>query len=586
MKKRWMCVALAGVMAGSALAMTACGETKSENELWITFFNGGYGTEWATQLAEKYMAEHEGVVVRTYPDTQLINAVGNMMENGTDYDIIFCHDIPWEDYVQPGWIYCLDELYESEVAPGVTFADRIWDQTVLDSCSYEGADGKQHYYKVPWTIGTAGIAYNLTVMDRVDEWLATSNGQTYLASVNGGGDTARRWNHTPPATYYDLWQYCMDISAAQLPVVEGDRDSGTIYPFTWSCVAEEWQWDYVVFDWWGQLAGPESVDTFKNFGNVDENYELDWDTADNPVMEVYDPDRYAVTKNEDGTVNEEASDHIGFGEFKDAYTLWYNLVVENAGWTNPSSRNYSKFENEQAFASGYAAMTPAACWIENESKMYLERYGQTISLMPTPVASNVKVDADGNVIWPNETGTAARTIDAIRADEDSEHVIEVDGIEYDRVSFTSSFGDSVMIPASSSNKELAMDFLRFMQEEENAQLFTKLSGGTVLPYKYEYWNSFVDENGVDQASDWQKAIFEIDRNSTKFNNYTQHPMMRQTTLRGSAVMTTIWPNNTYYYTLAWRAPNDAQYTPERLMDNIYNGTGGIKAMWQTYLREM
>lgn len=584
MKKRWVCVALAGAMAGSTLAMAGCGETKNENELWITFFKGGYGTEWATELAAKFEEENEGVTVRVDPDSQLIDAVPNMMENGTKYDLIFCHDVAWEDFVQPGEIYCLDELYATEVSDGVTFADRIWDETVLDSCTYLGPDGEEHYYKVPWTIGTAGIAYNVTVMDRIDAWFATTDGQSYLSTATGGEDTSRRWNKTPPATYYDLWQYCNDIVAAQLPVVEGDRDSGIVYPFTWSGPAEEWQWDYVVFDWWGQLAGPETVDTFKNLGNVTEDLKLDWSETDEPVMEVYDPDKYAVVRNADGTVNEAETTHIGFGEFKEAYRLWYNIVALNKTWSDEKVSSYSKFENEQAFASGYAAMTPAACWIENESKMYLERSGQTVSIMPTPVVSEVKLDANGEVIWPDETTQAAKTLDAIRATDASEHTVTVDDKTYDRVSFTSSFGDSVMIPEKATNKELAVKFILFMQEEENAQLFTKLSGGTILPYKYDYASSFVDENGVDQATLWQKAIFEIDQNSTKFNNYTQHPMIRQTTLRGSARMTTIWPKNNYYYAKAWADP--ASYAPDALMDTIYSGEGGITTMWATYLREM
>lgn len=581
MKRKAFCVALAGVLAVSVAGMVACGDKKGENELWITYFKGGYGSDWADELAKKFEAENEGVTVKLNPDTQLINAVPNMMKNGTDYDLIFCHDIAWEDFVQPGQIYCLDELYATEVSSGVTFADRIWNEDVLDSCRYPGSDGQEHYYKVPWTIGTAGIAYNVTVMDRIDEWLASSDGQTYLATKEGGGDVSRRWERVAPVTYYDLWQYCVDITTARLRSTEGDRDSATIVPFTWSGLAEEWQWDYVVFDWWGQLAGAETMNTFKNFGNVTEDFRIDWDTYTDPSYEVFNPDRYAVVRNQDGTVNKEQSDYIGWAEFKEAYSLWYNLVALNKDWSDSKISSYSKFENEQAFANGLAAMTPAACWIEYESKTYLEASGQTVSIMATPTISEVKLDSEGKVILPYETTTAAKTIDAIRATSDSEHVLEVDGKRYERVSFTSSFGDSVMIPASATNKELAVKFLLFMQEEENAQLFTRLSGGTILPYQYDYASSFV-VNGVDTASLWQKAIFEIDQNSTKFNNYTKHPMMRSTDLKGTAVMTTIWPANKYYYLKAYQSPSS--YTPELLLSDLYQNS--VVKMWATYKKDL
>ncbi len=573
-----MAIALAGLLCASAAGLAACGEKKTDNELWITYFKGGYGSEWVEQLARKFEAENEGVTVRTDGDTQLIDSVANMMQNGTDYDLIFCHDITWEDFVAPGWICNLDELYATEVSPGVTFADRIWDEDVLASASYNG-----HYYKVPWTIGTAGIAYNLTVMDRIDNWFKTEKGKTYLTSAEGGGDANRSWKRTAPADYYALLQYCNDIVAANLSVDPDEPTSEKITPFTWSGVSEEWQWDYVLFDWWGQLAGPETMNSFKNFGNVDEHFNLDVSKQNDPNPDVYDPSKFAVVRNSDGTVNREESTYIGWGEFQQAYQLWYDLVVANKSWSSSKVSSMSKFENEQAFAGGYAAMTPAACWIEYESKIYLEASGQEVSIMPTPIISEVKLDADGKVL-PKGTQNAALTLDAIRADAGvTEKTVTVDGKKYDRVSFTSSFGDSALIPAASSGKDLAIKFLLFMQEEENAKLFTKLSGGTVLPYKYEYWNAFV-ENGVDKATAWQKSIFEIDRNSTKFNNYTQHPMMRNTDLRGTARMTTIWPTNEYYYLKAWQANTSDEYKPATLIPHIYNDV--IVKRWNVYKQDL
>lgn len=581
--KKLATVALAAAMCVTGMGFAACGAKKAENELWITYFKGGYGSEWVEQLARKFEAENEGIVVKTDGDTQLINAVGNMMENGTKYDLIFCHDITWEDYVAPGQIHCLDNLYNTEVdSNGTKFADRIWDEDVLASSRYPDKDGNYHYYKVPWTIGTAGIAYNLSVMDRIDEWLAGAKGQQYLATEAGGGDTARRWGRKAPVDYYDLLQYCVDISTANIDVNPKVAKEGKITPFTWSGLSEEWQWDYVMFDWWGQLAGPETMNTFKNFGNVKDDFTLDVSKQGNPDMQVYNPEKFAVVRNTDGTVNKTESTYVGWAEYKQAYQLWYDLVVGHKSWSTDKVASLSKFDNEQAFASGKSAMTPAACWIEYESKTYLDRYKQEISIMPTPVISEVKMSADGKVLAKDATD-AAYVLDAIRADAGAtEKVVEVDGKKYNRVSFTSSFGDGAMIPEKATNKELAEKFLLFMQRDENAKLFTKLSGGTVLPYKYNYWEAFI-EDGVDKASSWQKSIFEINRNSTKFNNYTQHPMMRKTGLRGTARMTTMWPENDYYYYKAWGEPSNASYSPATLFTTIY---GNIQSRWNVYKQDL
>ena len=147
MKKRLWATALAATLCASAFGLAACGSNKGENELWITYFKGGYGSEWVEQLARKFEEENEGVTVRTDADTQLIDAVPNMMENGTDYDLIFCHDIAWEDFVAPGQIYCLDDLYKTVVDDsGTTFEQRIWDEDVLASCRYPDRNGETHYY--------------------------------------------------------------------------------------------------------------------------------------------------------------------------------------------------------------------------------------------------------------------------------------------------------------------------------------------------------------------------------------------------------------------------------------------------------
>ncbi|MDE6398955.1 MAG: hypothetical protein K2L51_06510 [Clostridiales bacterium] len=113
-----ICLLCATVLSASVFGLAGCGTKKGENELWITFFSGGYGNEWANQLAAKFEQENEGVTVKVTPDSQLINAVPNMLENGSKYDLIFCHDIAWEDYVYSGDIYCLDELYASDVGGG------------------------------------------------------------------------------------------------------------------------------------------------------------------------------------------------------------------------------------------------------------------------------------------------------------------------------------------------------------------------------------------------------------------------------------------------------------------------------------
>ncbi len=573
-------VLAAAVLTAVMFCFAACGSSRGENELWITYYSGGYGDSWIEELGAKYESE-TGIKVIANRDTQLIDAVGNMLENGSDFDLIFCHDVAWESYANRGYIYRLDDMYNS-VNPYTdeVYGDNMWSEDVVASAQYPDADGNMHYYKVPWTVGTAGIAYNLTVMDRVDEWLASADGQAYLATENGhittdAADVTRRWERTAPVTYYELIQYCYDVDAAALKADPTDPTSPTVTPFTWSGGGEQWQWDYPLFDWWIQLAGPDTMNVFKNFGNVDENGQLDWNAYKTPDRSVYDPNKSARDNN-----------GVGWLEFEQAYALWYNLVAENPDWTIENVGDLSKGQNESAFANGRGAMTPAANWVAKESESMLEASGNEISIMATPIVSEVKMSEDYSTLYlPNDSeyALASVTLDAIQYSEgdNASKTIAIGNKTYNRVSFTSSFGDSTLIPANAAEPELAVDFLRFMQREDNAQLFTRETNGILLPFDYDYASSFsaVDET----ASDWAASIFEINQNSTKFNNYTQHPMMRNTSLRGTSRMTTIWYINQYYYTLAYLNPTADSYKPDKLFDDMYSDIG---SSWNSYLSQI
>lgn len=579
--RKVLCVLTAALLAAAAVLFAACGSSRGENELRIVYYSGGYGESWIQSLADKYMEENEGVTVIANPDTQLIDSVGTLLENRPeDFDLIFCHDVAWESYANRGYIYRLDDMYSS-VNPytGEVYGENMWSDDVAASAQYPDADGNMHYYKVPWTVGTAGIAYNLTVMDRVDQWLASADGQAYLATGNGhitteNADLARRWNRTAPVSYYDLIQYCYDVAAANLPVDASDPTSGTITPFTWSGGGEQWQWDYPLFDWWIQLAGPDTMNTFKNFNDVMENGQLDWNDYKNPDVNVFNPNDPAK------------GDNVGWQEFKEAYALWYNLVAQNSAWTISGVADLSKGQNESAFANGRAAMTPAANWVAKESESMLAASGQEIDIMATPVVSDVKMSSDYTTLYlPNsaEYDTASVTLDAVRYNEangdDAGKTIEINGKTYNRVSFTSSFGDSALIPAGAVEAELAVDFLRFMQREDNAQLFTRETNGILLPFDYDYSASY--SAAGETASAWAESIFEINENSTKFNNYTQHPMMRNTALRGTARMTTVWYNNLYYYINAYQQPGS--YEPNDLFGSIW---GDVNESWATYRNQI
>ena len=58
-------------------------------------------------------------------------------------------------------------------------------------------------------------------------------------------------------------------------------------------------------------------------------------------------------------------------------------------------------------------------------------------------------------------------------------------------------------------------------------------------------------------------------------------MMRKTSLRGSARMTTVWPENKYYYLQAWQSPEKNE--PQTLIEALYST---VDSKWNVFMKEL
>ena len=92
------------------------------------------------------------------------------------------------------------------------------------------------YYKVPWTNGAGGIIYNAK-MFREQGWEV-------------------------PETYEELMTLSDHIFDSKIKVNPKDMkpNAPTIKPFVWS--SETYYWDYLVFDWWAQIAGVDKINAY------------------------------------------------------------------------------------------------------------------------------------------------------------------------------------------------------------------------------------------------------------------------------------------------------------------------------------
>ena len=426
MKKRVSVIcALAFVFALFCGTAVGC-KAKETHQLKLSFFNGGYGSAWAYAMAAKY-EEETGIVITVDASETLQADVPNMLDNGTDSDIIMSHGISWELPALQGKIEPLDDLYAMGCDDG-TVEDRVVTE-LLNDCKLK-FDGK--YYKLPWTNGVGGLVYNKKLFDK-----------------NG-------WK--VPETYEDLVELCETIEKAGVVANPNApaQNRRTVKPFAWS--SETYYWDYLVFDWWAQLQGIDGIEEIKKLGSSN----------------VFDPQ--------------------GSYKFPEALKLWTDLiqphkvdgVMRDYCIDGSSGRDYMAAQTD--FINGYAAMMPNAQWFESEMRDNIDPEICEVIMMPAPTVPNAKKDDDGNVI---------------------------------RVNYQVGGGDSIIIPASAPNKAEAKKFLAFMMREDNAKLFTERTLGVMLGVKYDNLDGIADR----YLTSFAHSVFEINKNSQKFNLYSQNNMV-------------------------------------------------------------
>lgn len=311
------------VLGGALVSCGGGGNTTSGDELRICVYDGGYGTEWLDQMAADYTAK-TGITVVTDVDSTILDRIEDQLENVSDYDIYMSHDINWQNFAARGLLANLDDLYTRNVEgyENTTFLDRVIDGAVEYSKT-AGEDGTEHFYKVCYTQGAGGFIYN---MDMFEE---------------------NNW--TVPTTYDELVALCNTINNAQI-LIEGTRN--TVKPIAWSGADRQYYWDYIVFEWWAQLAGETKIETFKQFASP----------------EVYNPDG-------------------NYKEFIEAYEMWYDLIALTPANSTADSYSQKLISAQSQFANGEVAMIPYAQWAKKEIKNAIGKdLDFDIAMMQTPKA--------------------------------------------------------------------------------------------------------------------------------------------------------------------------------------------------------
>ncbi len=316
----------------SSGASSASRSSNSDNEIWVSVYDGGYGLDWIKDVGDAFTAK-TGIKVHADGDTALLDRLENSLKNGGDYDIYMSHGINWQSYAASGYLAKLDDVYSSTVEGfDGTFKDRLPNGAEALSKIQGKGDVEEHYYKVCYTQGAGGFIYNM--------------------------DMFRQQGWALPQTYDELKTLCATILNAKVAVPGG---RGTVVPFAWSGKDRQYYWDYPLYEWWYQLAGVDKINQVIQYLGPTGKY------ADG--YEMYNPATY-------------------YKEYMQAYDMWWNLIANNANNSIPGAYSVTLATAQSSFVNQEAAMIPYAQWGKYEISSVTDNgvIPFDIAMMPTPKA--------------------------------------------------------------------------------------------------------------------------------------------------------------------------------------------------------
>ncbi len=412
----------------------------------IAVLDRGYGKQFAYDLAEAFNAKsgETGFKAEVTFDTTDTAAIKNMMEMGIDNecDVFFSESSPIFEWLArkstfvPGYDYALadmedildapaDPAYkEAQENPELTNRDII-NASVLQQLTLD-ENGK--VYALPWTTDITGIYYNHTVLTEINAKLSDAE------------------KIELPKTTTEMFAVMDKVKA--LRSSEDDP-----YPFTFG--NQHNYLDNCAFTtWWGQYAGQEELNNFRQGKNAAGEY----------TPEIVNTDSRRAALDVMRTLLNQANGYAAIGD--------YDLHV---------------FMSQDQFFEGDALFHFNGGWLEREQSEKFETDEYDVRSFKMPVVSAI-VDK-----WPEVfTGSAAekdvqlrQALDYIDGDGDKPSFLEghddvVESLRQARNTISSKgVHMNTFIPACSENLEGAKEFLKFMLTKEGQEIMMQTSWGNL-----------------------------------------------------------------------------------------------------------
>lgn len=481
---------------------------KSRTQLYVYNYNGGYGSEWLTKAKTRYEELHkndsyeegkQGVQIMPV-NTKNIVTQGDVKVNRTN-DIYFCEGIYYDQFRAEGAFADITQAVtgENPYETGKTIESKLT-STQKDFYGVESG-GTTHYYAIPHYSGYYGIIYNVDLFDKEGYYFAETpsgsnlwekfidadnttkskgpDGKTGIDPLTGADYSV---DDGLPATYEEFYELCTYIKL-----------TGNL-PFVWT----------------GQYY---ELHLMNLYNNLVANYE----GVDN-MMKNY---TFSGTADDLGTIQGGA------------------FVLDGGSGTPLSASNGYETKRQ---AGKYYALEFLERIISEEDWQNREAFSSTFShtnaqsrfirSVPDSDYTPTAMLIDGSW-WQAEASSVFNSVAASFGEEYSMENANYAWMPLPRANASKSGDDQILfdhlnslgfVNANSTKKELAIDFLQFVNTDESLVEFTQVTN-TVKALNYTltaeeiaklnpYGQSLVKYK---QAAN-TKVVYPLARNSLFVNN--------------------------------------------------------------------
>lgn len=345
--KKVLAVALILVLLVGTLGLTACGDTKAENEIWIGVTNAGYGIEWLKETISEFEAIHPEYKVTIKEESPNYDSMGETQLNNyktAKNDVYIISEVWWKTNAKNNYFVSLDDVYAAPFNENVTIEEAMREEN-RNEAKVIDKHGEEHYYVINYTSTASGLIYNKTIGDYYEGLPQWSRSVPKMATIKNGGtiDQLIAWMKEVERlsyTYYDFGDGTHYLDNTTTINTEGGTKPA-VYPIVYAGTHS--YWDAVVDTLWAQAEG---IDGYRAF---------------------FEYDSPAVYKSQARLDALEALERLEIN----ANMLPGTIELDHTG-------------SQNEFLKGRAALIPCGDWMYYESKEFADACGTVFEMIYVP----------------------------------------------------------------------------------------------------------------------------------------------------------------------------------------------------------